>query len=86
MKSLSLQFSHFLVSFDLVLGAGRVTFSSRVSFMSAVSCRFLQVTYGDIDKKVGATNNYNVALLYSLELSLWLNTARLGLPMIPIDI
>jgi cytoplasmic polyadenylation element-binding protein len=33
-------------------GAGRVTFSSRVSFMSAVSCRFLQVTYGDIDKKV----------------------------------
>lgn len=35
-----------------VAGAGRVTFSSRVSFMSAVSCRFLQVTYGDIDKKV----------------------------------
>ena len=35
-----------------VVGAGRVTFSSRVSFMSAVSCRFLQVTYGDIDKKV----------------------------------
>ncbi len=34
------------------IGAGRVTFSSRVSFMSAVSCRFLQVTYGDIDKKV----------------------------------
>ena len=33
-------------------GAGRVTFSSRVSFMSAVSCRFLHVTYGDIDKKV----------------------------------
>ena len=33
-------------------GAGRVTFSSRVSFMSAVSCRFFQVTYGDIDKKV----------------------------------
>ena len=33
-------------------GAGRVTFSSRVSFMSAVSCSFLQVAYGDIDKKV----------------------------------
>ena len=41
------------LSFDLCVGAGRVTFSSRVSFMSAVSCRFLQVTYGDIDKKVG---------------------------------
>ena len=38
--------------FDSFTGAGRVTFSSRVSFMSAVSCRFLQVTYGDIDKKV----------------------------------
>ena len=38
-------------------GAGRVTFSSRVSFMSAVSCRFLQVTYGDIDKKVIVSSN-----------------------------
>ena len=43
----------FLSPFTSVyIGAGRVTFSSRVSFMSAVSCRFLQVTYGDIDKKV----------------------------------
>ena len=33
-------------------GAGRVTFSSRVSFMTAVSCRFLKVTYEDINKKV----------------------------------
>ena len=40
-------------------GAGRVTFSSRVSFMSAVSCRFLQVTYGDIDKKVTKTCMYS---------------------------
>ena len=38
--------------FTAITGAGRVTFSSRVSFMSAVSCRFFQVTYGDIDKKV----------------------------------
>ena len=41
-----------ILSFDL-LGAGRVTFSSKVVFMSAVSCRSMQVTYGDIDKKVG---------------------------------
>lgn len=42
----------FLLCFSDQSGAGRVTFSSRVSFMSAVSCRFFQVTYGDIDKKV----------------------------------
>ena len=50
------EFAIALCSFVLLLGAGRVTFSSRVSFMSAVSCRFLQVTYGDIDKKVSTTN------------------------------
>ena len=48
----------------LITGAGRVTFSSRVSFMSAVSCRFFQVTYGDIDKKVIITfNNMHICNL-----------------------
>ena len=46
-------------------GAGRVTFSSRVSFMSAVSCRFLQVTYGDIDKKVPNVH-YAICMLLTL--------------------
>ena len=36
----------------IYIGSGRVTFASKVSFMSAVSCRFFHVTYGDIDKEV----------------------------------
>ena len=56
-------FAIFLISsllWPIFLGAGRVTFSSRVSFMSAVSCRFLQVTYGDIDKKVSSCGTNQV--------------------------
>ena len=33
-------------------GAGCITFSSWISFMSAMSCQFFQVTYGDTDKMV----------------------------------
>ena len=55
-----------MLAIELV-GAGRVAFSSRVSFMSAVSCRFFQITYMDIDKKVGF---FNTGLLYSFILSL----------------
>ena len=33
-------------------GSGRVTFSSQVSFTSAVYCRFLKVTYGDVEKRL----------------------------------
>ena len=42
------------------VGAGRVAFSSRVSFMSAVSCRFFQITYMDIDKKVGSEHKSSI--------------------------
>ena len=33
-------------------GAARVTFSSQASFISAVSARFVQIIYGDVDKRV----------------------------------
>ena len=33
-------------------GAGRVTFYSQSSYISAVSARFVQLTYADVDKKV----------------------------------
>lgn len=35
-----------------VTGAARVTFSSQASFISAVSARFVQIIYGDVDKRV----------------------------------
>ena len=67
----------YLILCVFLVGAGRVTFSSRVSFMSAVSCRFLQVTYGDIDKKVHVHFMLPVCRLINLILAMRIHNDKL---------
>ena len=45
-------------------GAGRVTFYSQSSYISAVSARFVQLTYADVDKKVAINQTLKKTLTF----------------------
>lgn len=45
-------FSNFNLGY-LIIGAACVVFSSHASYIAAVSARFMQLSYGALDKKVG---------------------------------
>ena len=40
-------------------GAGRVAFSNQQSYIAAISARFVQLQYGDIDKRVSFSAKKN---------------------------
>lgn len=40
------------LSYTIITGAACVVFSTQASYIAAVSARFMQLTYGNLDKKV----------------------------------